>query len=198
LEAALSAPPQDPGLVEQAATLKVDAVLALQGPAAALRELDVVLPLLEAAAPQQRLDLGSLRRHGMHLAELAGRSDWQRAQVLHLAAPGEQGPRLPWWGRALLWLSQGGASDPPNWLTLEHRHWQGDSAGAARVAAALKQRGSRALLPGAENTEGLGPLAAARTRLHADARRALALRYGLPVTPWAPGPPRTPPPARAS
>ncbi len=183
LDAALNTPPQGHDPAEQAATLQIDLVLALQGPAAALREIDTLLPRLAALPPERRIGLTSLRRHGMHLAEVAGRSDWQRAQVVQLPAPGDAGVPLPWWGRALVWLSQGGAGAPPNWLTLEHRHWQGDSAGAAQVAAAMKQRGSRVLAAGTDNTEGLGPLAAARIRLHAEARRAVALRYGLAVTP---------------
>ena len=176
-DAALKAGAADP--LEQAARLRVDLVLVSQGAAAALHELDGVLAPLEALAADRRPDLSRLRRHGMQLAEVAGRSDWQRAQVVHLPTPGDAALPLPWWGRALVWASRGGSGPPPSWLALEHLHWQGDSAGAARVAAALKQRSPAALARGAASTDGLGPLAAARTRLQADARRSVALRYGL-------------------
>jgi len=45
----------------------------------------------------------------------------------------------------------------------------------------LKQRRAGAPMPASVPAEGLGALAAARARLHGQARRALALRYGLPT-----------------
>lgn len=172
-DSALASP--EPGAAVAAAQLRVDVVLALDGPAAALRELDTLLPRLQGPQPGQAYALAGLRRHGMQLAEVAGRSDWQRAQVRLLPPPPSATDGMPWWLRPLV------GRQPPGWFELEHRHWQGDAEGAAEVAEAMRQGrngGAMILPPG-----GGGPLAAARTRVMVDARSAVARRYGLPVRP---------------
>ncbi len=172
-EAALAAP--EPGWAIPAARLMVDVALALEGPAAALRQLDALLPRLQALPPEHAQELAGLRRHGLQLAEVAGRSDWQRAQAPLLPPPRSATDGLPWWLRPLV------GRQPPGWLELEQRHWQGDADGAADVAAQMRKgrQGGVVSLP----PVGGGPLAAARSRVLAESRSALARRYGLPVRP---------------
>lgn len=167
----------EPGAAVAAAQLQVDVVLALDGPAAALQLLDALLPRLDARQ-QLRPDypgaLAGLRLHGLQIAEVAGRSDWQRTQARLLPPPPGASDGLPWWLRLLV-RQQG-----PGLLELEYRHWQGDAEGAADVAAAMRKNrngGAVTLPPGG----GSGPLAEARSRMLREARSAIARRYGLPV-----------------
>ena len=165
----------EPGAAERAARLRVDVRLALHGPAAALQELDAQLPALAALPPQRQAELAKLRRYGMQLAEVTGRTDWQRAQVGLLPPPARPEAGLPWWMRPLV------RDQPLGWMELEHRHWRGDAEGAQQVADDLKKRRPGAPTPAVitAGADEVGPLASARMRVTADARIAVARRYGL-------------------
>lgn len=170
-------PSAEPGAAERAARLHVDVRLALQGPAAALQALDGLLPVLDARPNGGQGEMANLRRYGMHLAEVTGRADWQRAQVRLMPPPARPDEGLSWWMRPLV-----RSQSQPGWLELEYRHWQGDVAGAAEVADGLKKRRPAVAAPAiaVPSAAEVGPLAAARQRVTADARNAAAQRYGLP------------------
>ena len=164
------------------AQLYVDLMLATAGPAPALQLLDQLLAQMESRQSQPAAHTNGLRRHGMWLAEAAGRTDWQRAQVQRLPIPGPLGADSPLTTRALLWLVSGGQGPSATLIELEHAHWQGDTEGAHRAALRLVQQrpGFAVTLPrGTASPQGLDT---ARARLLHDTRKAVYERYGLTVT----------------
>jgi hypothetical protein len=165
-----------------AARTLIDATWADQGAAAALQRLDQTLPRLAAVASGgERFAVDELMRHGMWLAEDAGRSDWQRAHVDALVAAQAKAAELPLWLRALLWWQGAPNMSGSTLRDLEHAHWRGDGQAALRIAAELRQRLPGFALPlhlhhGSQHF--IGPRIGERM---AALRRRFAERYGLPV-----------------
>lgn len=158
-----------------------DVLLVTEGPAAALQAVDQALQPLDASAAKQPVPaMDSLRRHGLWLAEAAGRSDWQRQHVQRLVAFPDANAGLPWWVKLLSWNLSGGNAPQVTLPQLERAHWRGDAAEAGKLAATVCRR------PGIAqrlsfDSDGSQPMAAARTQLVNGGRRAICQRYGVPV-----------------
>lgn len=160
----------------------VDAALASTAPAAALQVVDTVLTQLEALQPPpDGYELDALRRQGLWLAEAAGRADWQRAQVARLAPPDAMPAATSWGQRAAMWLLAGGPRRPPTLLDVERAHFAGDEPAAREAAQALLRSRPGFAVPLPPPGPAEHPIAAARQRLVAEGRRALCVRYGLPL-----------------
>lgn len=174
-------PRGDPAFLASSARLLVDATLAAKGPEAALKALDIALPLLDVLRSPGQTPAEPLRRFGLWVAEAAKRSDWQREQVANLAPRSSAVVPVSWKDRAVLWLVTRGQGEPATLLDVERAHWSGNPQAALEAAQQLLARNPRFVVPLGPVNPRLGALAVARATATNDARRAAYQRYGLAV-----------------
>lgn len=172
---------RDPSNLSSSALLAVDVTLVAEGPASALQLLAEFLAQIESRTTPAEAYTAGLRRHGLWLAEAAGRADWQREQVQRLVAPGVLGADSSFTTRALLWLMTRGQGAGATLADVERAHWQGDVEAAQRAARQMLQQRPDyvVMLPRAHDS--LQGLQAVRVNLVQTARKAVYERYGLRV-----------------
>jgi hypothetical protein len=179
--------------------LLVNATQAAKGSDAALQVLDAAMKQIESGPASQAAYTAGLRRHGLWLAESAGRPDWQRLQAPQLAARGPGGAGLPLWSRALLWLLPARPPGSQTLADLERAHWSGDTAQARRIAVAILKQRPDFVVRLANPPSKQPALEGHRVYLLNLARVAVYRSYGIPVlhTPLVAAdaqPPGSPPP----
>ncbi|MGB0128106.1 MAG: hypothetical protein WBP72_10735, partial [Rhodocyclaceae bacterium] len=171
----------DGSALPAAAQSYVDLTLGTNGPAPALDLLDRVLDRIESSPAGPVTYMDGLRRHGMWLAEAAGRPDWQQAQAKRLHAGGPLGADPSLVSRALFWVMSGGRGPAATLSDVDLAHWQGDSAGARRAAQRLLQQRPDFVVTVSIGNEALPKPDEFRLKIVGETRKAVYERYGLTV-----------------
>lgn len=159
----------------------VDLALGTEGPGPALDLLDRLLAQIESQPTQPAAYTVSLRRHGMWLAEAAGRREWQQAQAPRLSAENPLGAEPSLLARAMFWVMSGGHGPGATLNDVDLAHWRGDGEEARRAAQRLLEKRPDFAVPLWPVPETLPNPETYRLKMLRDTRKAVYERYGLPV-----------------
>lgn len=159
----------------------VDLALGTEGPGPALDLLDRLLAQIESQPTQPAAYTVSLRRHGMWLAEAAGRREWQQAQAPRLSAENPMGAEPSLLASAMFWVMSGGHGPGATLNDVDLAHWRGDGEEARHAAQRLLEQRPDFAVPLWPVPETLPKPETYRLKMLRDTRKAVYERYGLPV-----------------